>query len=431
MTDKNSITPEQLRTVLVATELGGKAGDSTHFSYAELGNSTYSFGQMQFDVGSNPSAQSFLKDNGFDASEIDMLSRHGGLSSEEKTSLDTKLQAIPQTKMDQFTNQQLNDTIARVGDIINSVRKQNPTAAEAISKDQKLQLGIADYANQFSPRLDSQLATFLAGKQERGIHASSPPTRDDMQNFISTTPYGHDPANTKAVKSRAERFDEAMATLKLGPATKTTSHATDKTASTLKQGGHGPAVHNLQTQLADLGYLDGKGIDGAFGIRTGRAVERFQHDHRLKVDGIAGPMTLKALDQAQTRNTNPGLDNPTHADHALFLQAQRGVHRIDAQRGRIPDQCSDNLAAALTVQARHNNFTCIDQVALSPDGLRAFAVQNSAPTWYAQVPTAEAVQTSIEQSSATWLQVMQQKQAAQPVAEPVMQQSMPAQGMGR
>ena len=107
------------------------------------------------------------------------------------------------------------------------------------------------------------------------------------------------------------------------------------------------------------------------------------------------------------------------------------MHRIDAQRGRIPDQCSDNLAAALTVQARHNNFTCIDQVALSPDGLRAFAVQNSALTRYAQVPTAEAVQTSIEQSSATWLQVMQQKQAAQPVAEPVMQQSMPAQGMGR
>jgi len=213
----------------------------------------------------------------------------------------------------------------------------------------------------------------------------------------------------------------------------TTRHAETRVAS--EQNIHGDNVSKLQSELTSLGYKDSKGhplkVDGNFGPDTRHAVERFQHDHHLKVDGIAGPMTLKALDQAQTRNTNPGLDNPTHADHALFLQAQRGVHQMDAERGRTPDQYSDNLAAALTVQARHNDLTCIDQVALSPDGERAFAVQHSVLTRHAQVPTGEAVQTSIEQSSAAWQQVMQQRQATQSVVEPVTQHSLPAQGTGR
>jgi len=206
--------------------------------------------------------------------------------------------------------------------------------------------------------------------------------------------------------------------------------------ASLKRGVHGADVTTLQASLAKLGYTDRHGkplaVDGTFGTNTRYAVERFQHDHHLKADGIAGPMTWTALDQAQARNTtNPRLDHPTHTDHALFQQAQRGVHQMDAERGRIPDQHSDNLAAALTVQARRNDLTRIDQVALGPDGDRAFAVQHGVLTRHAQVPTAEAVQTSIEQSSAAWLQVMQQRNAAQPVVEPVLQPAMATQGVGR
>ena len=206
--------------------------------------------------------------------------------------------------------------------------------------------------------------------------------------------------------------------------------------ASLKRGVHGADVTTLQASLAKLGYTDRHGkplaVDGTFGTNTRYAVERFQHDHHLKADGIAGPMTWTALDQAQARNTTgPRLDHPTHTDHALFQQAQRGVHQMDAERGRIPDQHSDNLAAALTVQARRNDLTRIDQVALGPDGDRAFAVQHGVLTRHAQVPTAEAVQTSIEQSSAAWLQVMQQRNAAQPVVEPVLQPAMATQGVGR
>jgi hypothetical protein len=48
MSDSVTITREQLRTVYVATELGGKDVDSNHFSYAGLAKNTYSFGQLQY-----------------------------------------------------------------------------------------------------------------------------------------------------------------------------------------------------------------------------------------------------------------------------------------------------------------------------------------------------------------------------------------------
>ena len=53
MSDNSTITREQLLVVYVVTELGGKVSDASHFSYAKLENSTYSFGLMQFDVGSD------------------------------------------------------------------------------------------------------------------------------------------------------------------------------------------------------------------------------------------------------------------------------------------------------------------------------------------------------------------------------------------
>jgi peptidoglycan hydrolase-like protein with peptidoglycan-binding domain/DNA invertase Pin-like site-specific DNA recombinase len=55
-------------------------------------------------------------------------------------------------------------------------------------------------------------------------------------------------------------------------------------------------VRKLQRALVRHGYSVGPaGIDGRFGPRTKKAVRRAQHRHHLKVDGIAGPRTLRAL----------------------------------------------------------------------------------------------------------------------------------------
>ncbi|MFJ7304050.1 peptidoglycan-binding protein [Streptomyces sp. NPDC099088] len=69
------------------------------------------------------------------------------------------------------------------------------------------------------------------------------------------------------------------------------SRATD---STVAYGDSGPQVAEVQCLLRRAGISPG-GIDGMFGPLTMGAVERFQRQAHLDVDGIAGPRTWKAL----------------------------------------------------------------------------------------------------------------------------------------
>ena len=63
----------------------------------------------------------------------------------------------------------------------------------------------------------------------------------------------------------------------------------------LKRGMEGPDVADLQRKL---GMVVGNGL-GSYGPLTEAAVKSFQRSHRLTVDGIAGPMTLRALEESQ------------------------------------------------------------------------------------------------------------------------------------
>ncbi len=343
MSSSATITREQLRAVLVATELGGKSGESDHFSYAELGSSTYSFGQLQFDVGNSPAARAFLSENGFNHDDLKNLSSGGGLSRKELDALDVKLQAIPRVKMEQFTNQQLDGTIGRVSGIIDNVRTQNSSAADAIVSDAKLQLGIADYANQFSGRHDCQLAGFLAGKSELGMKSANPPTREDIQTFIGSTAYGSNKANARAVDGRAERFNAAMIELGLAPAAHAHNHMSSEAGSVLRPGTHDDAVGVLQANLAALGYTDKRGQllqpDGYYGRQTEAAVKAFQGDHGLPVDGVAGMHTLEAIQSERhlldgTPALAPELQGNPHSridrtDPANRAPAGHGPHTRD------------------------------------------------------------------------------------------------------
>ena len=69
---------------------------------------------------------------------------------------------------------------------------------------------------------------------------------------------------------------------------------------TLKKGSSGQYVTLLQTELINRGYSCGKsGADGKFGNDTLAAVKAFQKDHGLTADGIVGPKTWAALDNAE------------------------------------------------------------------------------------------------------------------------------------
>jgi len=76
-----------------------------------------------------------------------------------------------------------------------------------------------------------------------------------------------------------------------------TPHAVQAPSTTLKPGDTGTQVKRLQRTLASLGYSAGK-ADGSYGPGTKQAVVDFQTAQGLTADGIVGPKTLAALQQA-------------------------------------------------------------------------------------------------------------------------------------
>ncbi|HEY8911432.1 MAG TPA: spore cortex-lytic enzyme [Desulfosporosinus sp.] len=71
----------------------------------------------------------------------------------------------------------------------------------------------------------------------------------------------------------------------------------------LGKGSKGPEVTELQKKMAQLGYGVGT-IDGKFGSTTEAAIKRFQKDHGLRVDGLAGTQTIKELKRLTAQSTN-------------------------------------------------------------------------------------------------------------------------------
>lgn len=90
--------------------------------------------------------------------------------------------------------------------------------------------------------------------------------------------------------------------------TTTTGSQTTQTGSsytTLSQGSRGNAVVTLQKNLIALGYSCGAyGADGYYGNGTAKAVREFQKKNGLTVDGIAGPLTQKAIEKAISEKTS-------------------------------------------------------------------------------------------------------------------------------
>lgn len=67
-------------------------------------------------------------------------------------------------------------------------------------------------------------------------------------------------------------------------------------SETLREGSRGDAVRVLQENLTLLKFYSGS-ITGSYGRLTKEAVRRFQKEHDLSADGVAGPRTFKKLTQ--------------------------------------------------------------------------------------------------------------------------------------
>lgn len=82
----------------------------------------------------------------------------------------------------------------------------------------------------------------------------------------------------------------------------------------------GDDVVDLQARLGGLGFLDDR-IDGILGPRTRRAVEDFQRNCGLTVDGICGPETVRELIRLGART--PATVKARVVERARLLEASR------------------------------------------------------------------------------------------------------------
>lgn len=73
--------------------------------------------------------------------------------------------------------------------------------------------------------------------------------------------------------------------------------------STLKFGNRGSQVIKLQQALQNKGYAIS--VDGIYGKATEKTVINFQINHKIRIDGIAGPQTQSKL-YGSTTNTSRG-----------------------------------------------------------------------------------------------------------------------------
>lgn len=108
-----------------------------------------------------------------------------------------------------------------------------------------------------------------------------------------------------------------------------------------------------------------------------------QHDHQhVPVapggNGRAGEQDRPVQDApTPERETAIHLDNPAHANHAMYAALLRVVHERDRALGREPDEISRQLAGGLVEQARARGLQTIGAAAFTPDGSRVAMTDTS------------------------------------------------------
>jgi len=97
-------------------------------------------------------------------------------------------------------------------------------------------------------------------------------------------------------------------------------------AVSYRRGSSGQTVMTIQKKLKNWGYYDG-GVDGIYGSRTEAAVKWFQRKNGLKVDGICGDQTLKALgimSVSSSGSGSSGRDNDIYLLSRIISAEARG-----------------------------------------------------------------------------------------------------------
>ena len=115
-------------------------------------------------------------------------------------------------------------------------------------------------------------------------------------------------------------------------------------------GSQGKDVRTVQDKLLRWKFYDGT-VDGVYGARTYRAVRKFQAKHGLKVDGVVGPGTAKALGMpaaVTASSSNQGINQKS--DEYLLARTIHGEARGEPYVGKVA------IAAVALNRVRSSSF---------------------------------------------------------------------------
>ena len=164
---------------------------------------------------------------------------------------------------------------------------------------------------------------------------------------------------------------------------------TDNVEALSKYGSRGSEVTQIQTKLKRWGYYNGN-IDGIYGSQTQEAVRYFQRKNGLKVDGIAGPETLKAM--GIFSSSSSGSSSSTNSnDLNLLARVVYGEARGEPYTGqvavaavtlnRVKSSSFPNTLAGVVYQAGAYDAVKDGQINLTPDSTAKKAAQDAMNGW--------------------------------------------------
>ncbi|QWT22464.1 hypothetical protein KPL74_10805 [Bacillus sp. NP157] len=175
--------------------------------------------------------------------------------------------------------------------------------------------------------------------------------------------------------------------------------------------------------------------------RLPRAKEELT-EHGLTRDAMAAVEHAEDLreERSYRRHHCHHMADAAHPQHKLFESTRDAVRQLDARHHRQPDQQTENIAGALSVEARKHGLDHIDHVTLSDDASRVYAVQgdlDSPLKKVVELDTARAAATPLEQSDKAMatLDKADDAKAAQPEPpkhdhDQAQQAAAPVQGHG-
>lgn len=169
---------------------------------------------------------------------------------------------------------------------------------------------------------------------------------------------------------------------------------------TLYWGSSGNDVRTVQQKLSNWGYYKGA-VDGQFGAATSEAVRKFQQKNGLRVDGLIGPATAKALGMATgggggggtsaggNAGSSQGVDRKS--DEYLLARTIHGEARGEPYVGKVAvaavvlnrtrDPAFPNTISGVVYQPLAFTAVADGQINLTPDNESIKAARDALNGW--------------------------------------------------